>query len=150
MATVVVKEKKYWKCPECGRHFERQGQRHSCKTVPPEFHFRNKEKEKLLYTKLLKAVKREVGPFDLELLRCCIHLVNPSAFAAVKVMRNKIRVDFTLPNKLNNPRLHFSVQVSAHRYLYYVDIAEKDEIDEELIAWIREAWHREKKQPAAT
>lgn len=143
-----MKERKLWKCPECGRQFERQGQRHSCKTVPLDFHFDRKKKEKLLYTRLIDVLQKEVGPFDVEVLRCCIHLVHPSTFAAVRIMRNKIRIDFTMPYKVSHPRLIFSAQVSAHRYLYYVDVADPGEMDGELMDWISEAYHREKEQPA--
>lgn len=148
MAEQVMEERKFWRCPACGRQFARQGQRHSCKTVSLDFHFERRKKEKLLYTKLIQAIKKETGPFQEEVLRCCIHLVNPATFAAIRIMRNKIRIDFTLSYKVSHPRLIYAAQVSAHRYLYYVDVTDPGEVDGELMDWIGEACHREKRQQA--
>jgi hypothetical protein len=36
--------------------------------------------------------------------------------------------------------------MSAHRYLHVIDIMKDDNIDEELIEWIREAHDKERKQ----
>lgn len=139
-----MKPGKLWKCPRCGRQFERQGQTHSCSRFPLQKHFEGKEKGKILYDKLLREIKRSTGPFKVDSVKCCIHLVDRSTFVAVKILRQKIRVDFTLPYKVSSSRLFASVKVSAHRYLYYTAISEPAEINAELIGWIGEARHREK------
>jgi hypothetical protein len=131
--------KNLWTCPKCKRQFERQGQSHSCKPYPLEKHFENKPAGKILYEKFRGAVKREVGSFKIESLECCIHFVSTSTFVAVKILRDKIRVDFSLSRKIINKRIAQNMQLSANRYLYYVDISSKDEIDKELIGWIWEA-----------
>ncbi|MBI5372851.1 MAG: hypothetical protein HZA79_12585 [Sphingobacteriales bacterium] len=136
--------KKLWKCPRCGRRFERQGQTHSCHVVSLKEHFEGKEKGETLYYKLVQAIKKKTGPFRTDPVKCCIHLVDRSTFAAVRVLRQKIRVDFTLPYKVSSPRLLASVKISAHRYLYYTDVTGPAEINAELISWIGEARHREK------
>ncbi len=91
----------------------------------------------------------QVGSFKIESLECCIHLVSTFTFAAVKIFKDKIRVDFSLSRKLKNKRITDTVQMSAHRYLYVVDIMNEDEIEEELMTWIREA-HDKKNKKAET
>ena len=134
-----TKQIKLWTCPECGRQFERTGQAHSCKPFPLEQHFKGKPSGKLLFEKLKQAIKKQTGPFKIESLECCIHFVSTFTFAAVKIFKEKIRVDFSLSRKLNSQRINQFVQMSAHRYLYAIDILTENEIDDELMKWIEEA-----------
>lgn len=130
---------KLWKCPKCGRQFERHGQSHSCRPFPLEQHFLGKPAGRLLYEKFKEAVKKQVGSFKIESLECCIHFVSTFTFAAVKIFKEKIRVDFSLSRKIKSKRINQYVQMSAHRYLYVIDIMYEDEIDNELMEWIQEA-----------
>lgn len=84
-------------------------------------------------------VKQRVGPFKVESLECCIHFVSTHTFAAVIILRNKIRVDFSLGRKMNNRRIVKSGPLSANRYVYYTDIFNEKDIDKELLDWIQEA-----------
>jgi len=130
---------KLWECPKCGRQFERKFQSHSCKYFPIEQHFIGKEKGENLFEKLKKTLQRQLGDFKIESLECCIHFVSTFTFAAVKIFKNKIRVDFSLHQDLKSKRIKKSIQMSANRYLYYIEIINEDEINDELIKWIQEA-----------
>lgn len=129
-----------WTCPKCGRKFEKKGQAHSCKSYALALHFKDKPTGKMLYERFKNEVHSKVGPFKIESLSCCIHFVNTFTFAAVKILRNKIKVDFTLNRKIKNKRIAQSVQMSANRYLYVIDILNADEIDATLMNWIFEAY----------
>lgn len=131
--------KKLWTCPKCGRQFERQGQSHSCKPYAIEQHFEGRPDEKKLYEQLKRAIKKHVGTFKVESLECCIHLVSTFTFAAIKIMKGRIRVDFALSRKIKDKRIVQEVKMSANRWLYLIDINKEDEIDEELLKWIKEA-----------
>ena len=131
--------KQLWQCPKCGRQFEREGQSHSCKPYVLELHFKGKEIGKQLYEAFKKAVEKQIGSIKIESLECCIHFVHTSTFAAVKIFKNKIQVEFSLSHPIENPRIKKSIQMSAHRLLYYIDIVTVDEIDNELMQWIMEA-----------
>lgn len=138
-AKTKVDKKRLWTCPKCKRKFERRGQVHSCKPFPLAQHFADKEEGKHLYQLLRRAIKSAVGPYKVESLQCCIHFVSRSAFAAVKIFKNKIRVDFTLSRIIKEKRIRHSTPMSAHRYLYCVDVMTADDIDAQLIEWIKEA-----------
>lgn len=133
---------KLWKCPKCGRQFERRGQSHSCKSFPVEQHFKGKPGGKLLYEKFKRVVRSQLGSFKIESLECCIHFVSTFTFAAVKIFKDKINVDFSLSRKIKSKRIAQYLQISANRYLHYIDIHTEDEIDEELIEWIEEAYNK--------
>lgn len=138
--------KKLWSCPKCGRQFEREGQAHSCRLFPIEQHFEGKQESKLLYEKFKQAVKKQVGSFKTESLECCIHFVSTFTFAAIKILKDKIRVDFSLRRKIKTKRPNQFLQMSANRYLYFIDIGVDDEIDVELIEWIKEAHDKKREQ----
>jgi hypothetical protein len=147
MRTEMV-EKKLWTCPKCKRKFERRGQPHSCRPFPLTQHFRNKPGGKLLYQKLKQAIREELGSFKVESLECCIHFVSTFTFAAVKIFRDKISVDFSLSRKIQNGRIRKVVPMSTHRYLYLVDVMREEDIDQALLAWIHEAHDKKDvKQP---
>lgn len=92
-----------------------------------------------MYDKLRTAIKNELGTFKVESLECCIHFVRTFTFAAVKIVRDKIRVDFSLSRKIKNNRISHVIPMSAHRQLYCVEVLKAEDIDKELLEWIREA-----------
>ena len=128
-----------WQCPKCGREFERFNQAHSCKVYPLELHFKGKDASRNLYEKLCEKIKKELGNYKVESLECCIHLVSRSAFAAVKILKHKLQIDFSLSQELKNKRFVKSYKLSEHRYLYLLEIIKEEEIDDELLNWIQEA-----------
>lgn len=134
-----IKKVKLWKCPNCNRQFEKKGQVHSCKSFPLELHFKNKKESEKLYKKFKAAVKTRVGSFKIESLECCIHFVSTFAFAAVKIFRDKIRIDFSINKKIKSKRFSHIVPMSSKSILYCVDVINEDELDEELLGWIQEA-----------
>jgi hypothetical protein len=136
--------KELWTCPKCGRQFERQGQSHSCRPYALEQHFVRKATGRILYDSFKKAIEKQVGAFKIESLECCIHFVRSSAFVAIKIFKDKIRVDFSLSRNIKSERFQQSVQMSAHRFLYYVDIYTADEMDEALMEWVQEAYDLKK------
>lgn len=84
-------------------------------------------------------MKKELSPFKVESLPCCIHFVSTFTFAAVKIFKEKIRVDFSLSQLIKNDRFTHFTPMSAHRWLYGVDVMNEDDIDQELLEWIRQA-----------
>jgi hypothetical protein len=147
MTTIARKsvKKNLWACPKCGRQFARQRQAHSCKPFLLEQHFEGKPVGELLYKKFKQAVRKKIGPFRVESLECCIHFVNATIFAAVKLFKDKIQLDFVLNHQIKNmsKRIHKYVPISANRHVYYIDIRKKKDIDNEVLDWIQEAHDRE-------
>jgi hypothetical protein len=129
-----------WTCPKCGRQFERKGQTHSCKLFPLEEHFKGKDHSKTLYEKFRNSVKKRLGDFKIESLECCIHFVGTFTFVAVKILKEKIVVDFSLDHRLEKERAKKNIQMSAHRYLYNIEIRDENDIDDELMEWVEEAY----------
>ena len=128
-----------WECPKCGRQFEKINQSHSCKQYPLEQHFIEKSNGELLYRKLKLTLEKIINRFKIESLECCIHFVSTFTFAAVKVFKDKISIDFSLNHKVINKRIKQITQMSKNRFLHRIDVLKEGEINEELIGWIQEA-----------
>lgn len=135
-----------WTCPKCGRQFQRKGQSHSCKLFPIQQHFKAKPRGKKLYEVLCREIKKYTGPFKLESLECCIHFTTTFTFAAVHILSDRIRVEFSLEHKITNTRITDCRKLSAHRYLHFIDITQEEDINEELMGWIKEAHHRDQQR----
>lgn len=139
MLTTPPRVARPWVCPTCRRQFERRNQGHSCRRYALAEHFKRRPVAHALYDALRAATTREVGRFRVESLPCCIHFVSTFTFAAVRVLTDRIRVDFTAPRPRKSRRVHRCIKMSAHRYLCLVDVTTPAEIDDQLLAWIRAA-----------
>jgi len=130
-----------WNCSKCNREFSRFNQQHSCVVYPIENHFKDKEAiAKPLFDELVSQIEKNIGSIKIESLPCCIHLVSNYTFGAVWAMKNKIRIDFRLDSKIDDPMIVRMEKMSANRYLYYLDIADKNDIDDKLIGWLKTAY----------
>lgn len=139
---VVDDMKTIWKCPKCKREFEKKNQVHSCTFYPEEKHFERKETTKPVYQELKKKMKKHVGPFKVESLPCCIHFVkNAFTFAGTYVLKDKIRVFFTVNRSLKSSRIYKTKMLSKNRIEYLINIQNKKEINKELLGWIKEAYN---------
>lgn len=133
-----------WKCPKCGREFNREKQSHSCVVYPIENHFQNKVKGKLLFETLVKKIEKKIGEVKIESLPCCIHLVSDHTFSGVWVSDDKIRIDFSVDYSVEDKRVVKEVKLSKNRTIYYIDIESEGEIDKVLLEWIKDSYYLNK------
>jgi len=132
--------KQMWQCPKCKREFAKVRQTHSCTPFPLEKHFANKPFARELFDFLVSEINKKIGKIKIESLPCCIHFVSNYSFGAVWALKDKIRIDFRLDKLIKSKRFWNMIKMSANRYLYYVDIKDKKEIDKELLDWIKGAY----------
>ena len=140
--------KKPWKCPKCGREFEKTNQQHSCVIYPLDRHFTGKEEiARPLYNRLKENIEKGIGPVKVESLPCCIHFVvahSAYTFAAVYALKGKIRVHFGSDREIKSPRIDKSAKTSASKYMHSVNISSEKEMDGELMSWLKEAYNMKK------
>ena len=133
-----------WKCPKCGREFNKEKQSHSCVVYPIKNHFKDKGKGKLLFELLVKKIEKEIGEVKIESLPCCIHLVSSYTFSGVWISNNKIRIDFRVDYQLKSKKVVKEVKLSKNRTIYYIDIEREEDIDKELLKWIKDSYYLNK------
>jgi hypothetical protein len=131
-----------WKCPNCSRKFEKINQMHSCKIYPVGRHFENKEESKKLYEEFLKTLKKEIGPYKIESLPCCIHIVDKKTnftYACVYAVKDGIKLHISLDYLPKSSKVEKYAKIGASKYKYRVFLKDKSDIDKELIGWIKES-----------
>jgi hypothetical protein len=138
----MAKTRKIWKCPKCNRIFKVERQRHSCTNYPIEKHLKGKPYAEGLFLVLKNTIRKRIGPFIVESLPCCIHLLTKDAytFAAVYALKDRIRLHIASGKKLNCPRFGKPTKMSASRFLCSIDVKDKSEIDAELVQALKEAY----------
>lgn len=129
-----------WKCNKCHRTFAKVNQSHSCVKFSLDEHFKNKENQRDLFNTYIDFVRKNVGDFKIEAVPCCIHLVSTFTFSAVWILKDKIRIDFASTKNNVCERIIRSEQPSANRFVHYLDIQTKDDLNEELIDWLKQAY----------
>lgn len=131
-----------WKCLNCNREFSKIKQMHSCKIYPVSKHFENKEESKKLYKELLKVLKKELGPYKIESLPCCIHVVDKKTnytYTCVYAIKEGIKLHIGFKKVPNSNRVEKAAKIGVNKYKYRIFIKDKKEIDKELINWLKQA-----------
>lgn len=129
-----------WTCSNCGRIFNKTAQPHSCKKIPLEQHFKNKNLAKEVFEYLVKEINVKVGKCKIISLPCCIHLFGNNDFLAALPKKDRLEIRFNLNRKLNSSRVKQCVPVSLKAFKNCFDVTSVKEIDEEFIKWIDEAY----------
>ena len=92
-----------------------------------------------LYRHLLAALGK-LGDFREEMKKTSVHLARKSAFAGVHPRKQSFVLTVKPARPLKNPRVFRSKKVSKSRWHHEVKIVEREDIDTELVAWLREAF----------
>ena len=69
-----------------------------------------------------------------------IHLVNTPGFAGIHPRKRFLYLNVRMNRPLQSERVAKSEQVSKHRYHNEIKIIAPDEVDDELIGWLKEAY----------
>jgi hypothetical protein len=137
-----------WRCPRCSRVFRRTGQQHSCRVVSLEEHLAHGDAMRPVFDELLARVHRDIGAAEVVALPCCIHLSATHDFLAVLPRKARLEVRFSLRRELRSPRIKHATRIGGSTYKHSTDIATVQDLDEELIGWLREAYHLETALPS--
>jgi hypothetical protein len=130
-----------WTCSKCGRIFKKANQPHSCKKVPLEKHFQNKEKAKELFDYLVEQINSKIDKCRLISIPCCVHLFGKYDFLAALPKKDRLEIRFALDRKLDSPRLKQCAPMSSKVFKNCFDIYAKEEIDREFISWLKESYY---------
>jgi hypothetical protein len=142
-----------WTCPDCGREFGAVGRGHICQP--------GLTMEEFLDSAL--PVARPVVETIVAHLRAVDHddllIVDPvdsavllkagPTFALLRPMKRWVAVGFSLRRKLESSRLSRKVADHGSRYHHVVNIDDAAGVDDELLAWLVEAFLGEVPAPVA-
>lgn len=131
-----------WKCAKCKREFAKNNQNHSCVNYPINNHFEGKDNTaEQLFNKVRQTIDSSIGPVKIESLPCCIHFVSDYTFGALWAMKDRVKIDFRVDYDIVSDRFYKKEKLSSNRFLYYMEIKNEKEIDDELIGWLRDSYN---------
>jgi len=103
-------------------------------------HFENRAPEvKATYTAILKAAKK-LGPVKEEAKKTSIHLVRKSAFAGVATRKSALMLTLKSDSDVPSQRIAKREQASAHRWHVEVKLETPEQVDSEIISWLKNAY----------
>ncbi len=103
-------------------------------------HFENKEPVvKSIYDQILKE-SRKFGAVTEEPKKTSIHLVNKSAFAGVSTRKNALSLNIKSAAPIKHVRIAKSEQLSASRFHQEVKLTSPEEVNSDLVGWLKEAY----------
>jgi Domain of unknown function (DUF5655) len=126
-----------WRCPRCGKSYVTRNLWHSCVIVPLDQHFEGRPAARDLFGALVSAMERE-GPVTISVSKTRIELMTRARFAGVQVRRDWLRLGFWLKREIASPRFS-RVEHYGKDHVYQVELRDRDQLDPELMAWLREA-----------
>jgi predicted transport protein len=130
-----------WTCPKCKRIFKRKDQSHSCILISKESLFTKRSPElKKLYDKIVKEVNK-FGKYREETMKSdVIFFKTKSTFLGIKVKKDHLDIEFYLENLQNVPPVTKYLQTSKNRVVHLVPIDQPEDINKQLISWIKRSY----------
>src|SRR6266545_6422974 len=103
-------------------------------------HFENRAPEvKATYAAILKAAKK-LGPVKEEAKKTSIHLVRKSAFAGIATRKSALLLTLKSDIDVANKRISKREQASANRWHLEVKLQAPEQVDREILAWLKTAY----------
>lgn len=92
-----------------------------------------------IYNRILIEV-RKFGTIVEDPKKTSIHLNNKSAFAGIRTQKNSLILNIKSAAPIKSTRFPKTEKVSASRYHQEVKLTFPDEVDAELVNWLKEAY----------
>jgi len=133
--------KPLWTCPKCRQKFVTKNLSHSCTQFTVDEFFKGKNPElKKLYYKYVKFVKR-CGPIFININKTRISFQGKMRFCGVSsVLKDELKIAFLLTKELDNPRITKIEFIPPVYYIHYLKISSENDLDTELLSWIKESY----------
>ena len=129
-----------WQCPRCGRLFAKRNQSHACVSYSIDDHFRSKPDSLREVFDLLLAKISQFGPVRTDAVKSAINLAKNYHFVMIYVLRDSLKLEFALGRELKSERIIHTQKLGVNRYTYYVKLANKEDIDDQMLSWLKESY----------
>lgn len=105
-----------------------------------EEHFANGAPEVAATYRAILAAAKKLGPVREEPKKTSIHLVRKTAFAGIATRRTALILTLKAAADIPSARIAKREQVSANRWHHEVRLERPEEVDAELVGWLRQAY----------
>lgn len=89
---------------------------------------------------MLVAASRDFGPFEEDPKKTSIHLNRKYAFAGIRTQKNALVLTVKAVGDIPSRRIAKRQQASAKRWYHDIKISALDEIDHEIVDWLRASY----------
>ena len=96
-----------------------------------------------IYEKLIREL-HQFGQLKIEPKKTSIHLGNRFGFTGVYTRKNYINLELHLNYRLESNRVSKVEQASANRFHHTIKLSSPEEVDDELLHWLKEAYELKK------
>jgi hypothetical protein len=131
-------ERPLWTCPDCGKQYVTRNLWHSCVVVDLDTHFVGKPRARQLFDAWLAAVE-STGPVTVSISKTRIEFMTRARFTGAIVRRDYLKSALWLKRKADSPRFTKVEQLGKSDWLHHFEIHDESDIDDELMALVREA-----------
>jgi len=129
-----------WTCPSCGRSFANRNQQHACGLLDLDRHLAGKDPEVVaIFGRLVELAERN-GPVTVLAEKTRIAFQVRMSFAAFTLRRRWVDGHVVLARRLDHPRFRRVETFSPRNHLHQFRLERLDEVDEEVAAWLAEAY----------
>ncbi|HSL57302.1 MAG TPA: DUF5655 domain-containing protein [Acidimicrobiales bacterium] len=132
-----------WTCPNCGRDFGARGQGHDCRPglTIDEYAARALPFFRPIYDRIEARLRPLDGDLIIDPIDKMVLFKHGGTFATVTSMTKWVAIGFSLRRKLSSDRLSRKVGEYGSKYHHVVNLTDPDEVDDELLEWLEEAFH---------
>lgn len=129
-----------WTCPKCNRQFKNRNQDHSCGHFTIEQVFEDKPPEIfMLFQQIHKKVK-SFGEMQVRAVKNGVMFSVKSTFLALKPHQSYLAVEFAGGMAHDEFPVEKCMKISKNEFAHIMRIEQTEEIDDQLIAWLKEAY----------
>ena len=129
-----------WTCPRCGRSFANRNQQHACGPLDLGRHLAGRDPEVVaIFERLVELAERN-GPVTVLAEKTRIAFQVRMSFAAFSLRRRWVDGHVVLARRLEHPRFRRVETFSPRNHLHQFRLERLEEVDEEVAAWLAEAY----------
>ncbi|MEM9615353.1 MAG: DUF5655 domain-containing protein [Actinomycetota bacterium] len=131
-----------WRCPKCDREFGRRNQGHMCNPglTLEEYFATAKPWEEPIF-QVVSDHLHTLGDLIVDPLQMGIMFKNGPMLCELRAKTKWTALGFSLRRKLDSGRLSRKVVDYKSKYFHVINLTSPDEIDDEILGWLTEAYH---------
>jgi len=131
-----------WTCPRCGRSFANRNQSHACAPLDAglDHHLEGRDPEVAAILRRLVELAERNGPVTVLPEKTRVAFQVRMSFAAFTLRRHWVDGHVVLARRLESPRFRKVQTFSPRNHLHRFRLERLDEVDEEVAAWLAEAY----------
>jgi len=134
-------KRRLWTCLKCGARFVTRNIYHGCGAFSVRKFLAGKGPRARRFYKKFYALVKRCGPVSVAPTKTRVAFMVRVRFAGVNRISNRgMTASFALPRKLESPRIQRVEHPVRRWYVHYFRVSSPEELDEEVLEWLRESY----------